>query len=622
MLNYFDVSGIGCPFNENLFAENTLPFAAYLEPDGLSELTSLKKAGKKQHEKWTPLTYGAAKKLLYRIPQRWKWGLQLPDKRWTTIQSGKVVRSGNRQWTEKSIGMLALLKHFGGRSFSCGACDAVFEQYTWIEKKHIWLPNLVRCLRWDIDQDDAWQSRNTEAVIAPLKIYREVLRSLGLPINVYSTGGRGVQAVIALPRTVPHMIASLMESIIITAIDLRMPQGHEGSVDKTALRSIMRLPGGLHAKTGRLGAWIDIDLAKYYPLEHQIELIGNGFSAPNQPGIMSRQEFQSKLLPISSHMLRQGIRFVDLVDLADSIKILEQCSDSQLASALLNLLDQGGGQAETSSKQATAAQVPQSAPRSLESQTRSTTPPQPLPPFSAVRQWAKDVWTRSFVPGGFYGWISMDGEKGILAARVLFGELNARQQLLQMAHDVPCRSSADLADRVRVIEAFYSSFHFTASNHLAPTKCESAPNGPLAIDPRIAQLAQEAIKTFLPPSGKPRWNTILGERLLSIVLQGILDSDNGFFVGSIDALVRFHNATWTDSQTNRQRVAEMLRRFCKASPSIKPLLYRLEGNHAASEPDMYRCGPGLSDTWLYKETQPKAHHWLLEGRWDSSDNEV
>ncbi len=620
----FNTSLIGSSFDENLFAENILPFAAYLEPDGLREQITLKKTVIKQCQKSTPQTHEVAKRLLSQIPQRKKWGMQLPEKRWITIEDGKPAGSASRQWRQKGIGMLALLKHFSGRTFSCGTCDAAFKDYSWSEKKHDWLPNLVWCLRWDIDQDDAWRKNDPEAVIAPLKVQRDVLRSIGLPYRVFSTGGRGVQAVIGLPRTVPHMIASLMESVIRAAIDLKMPQDYEGSVDKTALRSIMRLPGGLHAKTGRLGAWIDIEQAKLHPLEHQIKLMGTGFSRQDEPGILTIREFRASLLPISDFMVKQGIRYVDLMNLSDSITILEQCTNSPMAAKLLDLFDQKGSQKASSQAEQSAAAAPQSVTSSTASQKNPSTSPQPAKPSSAVRDWAQSVWDRSFTPGSFYNWISMGGERGILAARILFGEHQAREKLLELAQNVPCGSPSDLNERIRVIESFCSSFHFTASDLSYPKRSEDVATVPLTIDPKITQLAKDAISKLLPPSGKVRWNLELGEKILSIILQGIRDSSIGFYIGSYDSIVRIHNATWSDQKTNRQRVCEMIKRFCEKS-SGGPLLYRRKGNNPASEPDRYRCGHGLSNSWLYDDTHQQAHYWLHKVRWGESDevwNEV
>lgn len=615
----FDTSLIGLSFDEDLFAENTLPFAAYLEPDGLRKQISLKKTVIKQYQKSTPRTHEAAKRLLSQIPQRNKWGMQLPEKRWITIQDGKPAGSGGKQWRQKGIGMPALLRHFSGRTFSCGTCDAPFEYYTWNDEKHVWLPNLVRSLRWDIDQDDAWQSRDVEAVIAPLRVQRELLLSIGLPYRVFSTGGRGVQAVIGLPRTVPHMIASLMESVIIAAIEFQMPKGLGGAVDKTALRSIMRLPGGLHAKSGRIGAWIDIDKAKLHSLEHQIKLMGSGFSRQDEPGILTAREFQASLQPIVDFMLKEGVRYIDLVKLADSITILEQCTNSKMAATLLDLFDHKGSQKASSRAGQSAAPALQSVTSSTTSQKKPPTSPQAAKPSSAARKWAQSVWDRSFSPGSFYNWISMGGEKGILAARILFGEDQAREKLLELARKIPCRLPPDLNDRIRVIETFCSSFYFMPSRLGYPKTSEVAAAVPLIIDPMIAQLAKDSLLKLLPSSGKVRWNRELGERILSIILQGINDSGIGFYIGSYDSIVRIHNATWSNQETNRQRVCEMIKRFCEGSPR-NPLLYRRKGKKSAAEPDSYKCGVGLSDSWLYQDTQQQAKYWLHKVRWGDYDN--
>lgn len=613
----FDASNLDLPFEHGLFSANYLPLAAYLEPDEFRRMIHLKTVPLKSFGTRLPRTYDIAKVLRDQLPQRWRWGCQKLGGEWVTHDALKIYKINDKHIPGSVLSQHALLKHFCGWSFCCGATDIAVDGCRWTGSEA--LPNRITCLRLDVDQNEAWDHKDSESVLAPARIQRQIVHSLGLPYRAFATGGRGFQAVIPLPKAIPHMLASLIEEILRESIELKMPPGLEGTVDKTSLKSLMRLPGGLHGKSNRLGAWIDIDAGRYFAIDEQAELMTSGLAWQHQPGSMTKQEFQDSFGPIGAYMLKQGFRFTDYLSRADSITILEHCSRRPMAVKLLQLLDLGSNQPTFSAPTAVDDPVPPSVnqPAATE-EVADSTPPHPALPSNADRRWAQSVWSRSFAPGGFYNWISMDGERGILAAFVLFGEHSARPKLLEMARSVPCRSQDQLAERLRVIETFCSSFNFKSSQHFAAQSSHEAMAAPLEVDPRITQLAQEAVGTLLPPSGKVRWNLELGERILSIILQGINDSSIGFYIGSYDSLVRIHNATWSDHSTNRQRVCEMIKRFCESS-SGSPLLYRLKGNNAAFEPDRYRCGRALYDSWLYAETKAISHHWLLEGRWGDMD---
>jgi hypothetical protein len=307
---------------------------------------------------------------------------------------------------------------------------------TYWEHRFLRRETSVRAIRIDVDCDEVWMNRDHHKLTSQIRACAALGEQLGLGFSVFRTGGRGLQAIYSLPWPQTPLSASWLASKLRDALSVRLA-GLLAVVDCDSTRSIMRLPLGLHAKSGSLGLFLSPDTGEIQPIEEQVCQSTRAFSAAkgatrsshalkairsafdrgeNGLGIASREIEQRawEHLPVESEFLQI---------LLDGRIAPPEVSEGRIISVEENVTQ---GQAVEDSEQPGQGAE--------------------LPDAILARAWA--VWNCGYGAGGSN---AFHLEGGIAIAKLLFGD-KARERLRSQAESSPCRRPQDLEDRFTRID--------------------------------------------------------------------------------------------------------------------------------------------------------------------------
>jgi hypothetical protein len=603
-------------FSRGLFSHNEAAFAYYTDPDGFEEIHRLRAPRLKDYQRIVPTAYEIAERLFAQIHQRRDWGVQITPDRWTFETEGAEIRVKHGIRRGKRIELQDVLKHLTGRSrFARGTTDKPIPHYH-ARPDGSMVPNFVPAVRFDIDLDRAFRYRNSDRLLRELRSQQRVIQASGLPYRVFRTGSRGVQAVIPLPLSVPPSLASLISEGFKLALAAR------GSsfvgVDKDNLHGLLRLPGGVHAKTGDLGLWIDVDAGELHSLEEQISLMKSGMTwSERDSSPMSNREFTRAANDLIRQMRGRGYELHRLVESDLALTIIEKHSANEIAAAILRSIEEGKRVRRENEKEHTrfmSELLVQTESDEQISEEASADQEFALPAHTehpaGTIEWARSVWDEAYEPGGHWEWINMAGKRGILAAAILFGEDGGEQALLDLSRRIGAISEAELRAREHTIRALWRSFELKEHYRTATKVSEKSPLVLGDSDDDIEQIADTILARMLEVQPKPRWNKDLARKVVVLLLIGIRDSENGRLRISFGSISDSINEKWPGSNCNRQRVAEMIPRITFGEASLVRAFHRYRGQRWRSLSDEYALAAMFKNTALYKASKARYQSWL------------
>jgi hypothetical protein len=602
-------------FGRGLFSYNEAAFAYYADPVGFAELHRMWGPRKSDYQRLVPTTFEVAEHLLAQIHQRREWGTQISADRWTFETEATEFRTKHGFRRGKRIELQDVLKHLTGRSgFARGTTDKPIPHYH-AQPDGSMLPNFVPALRFDIDLDRAFRYQNSDRLLHELRSQKRVIEASGFPYRVFRTGSRGVQVVIPLPRSVPPSLASLVSEGFRHALAFR------GSsfvgVDKDNLHGLLRLPGGVHAKTGDLGLWIDVDAEELHSLEEQISLMKSGLTWSERDSFpVSNQEFTRAANDLIRQLRGRGYDLHRLVESDLALTIIEKHSANEIAAAILRSIEEGERvrcEVEAERSRFKAQLLGNAESDEQISEVAATHQEGRVPEIAELPagtlEWAQSLWNEAYEPGGHWEWINMAGKRGILAAAILFGD-QGEEALLDLSRRTGAISEAELRAREHTIRALWRSFELR--EHFKPSKGESE-RSPLVLgesDGGIEQIADSILARMLDVQPKPRWNKDLASKIITLLLIGIRDSENGRLRISFGSISDSINHKWPGSNCNCQRVAEMIARITFGEKSLVRAFHRYSGRRWKSISDEYALSAMFKDTELYKDSKMRYQAWL------------
>jgi hypothetical protein len=545
------LSGVMDVWNSDIFAPNCKGIAAYTEPHYHRLKTGCHKL---TYAKWVSNTVGGAKFLFDQIPEQREWAVQLDDGPWSWHIDGVKRKMRGREIQGKPLKVFALVKHLCGRGYAIGVTNRPWKGGGSVAQ--------VKFLRIDVD-NDAWLYRldpsMVEALWVSLDRHAEILSQSGLSYTVFRTGNRGVQYVVQLPSEVSHEVASVLVAALRGGLR-RAP----GTDFKSDLEGILRLPLGLHAKSGRIGAFIDVENRRLYDPGEQESLLLRSFSP--SPMIEGFDEFAAEMSTSASANVvlkdREG---------------LERLASSRnpLALRLLSMLPP--------SHQPTHLNIGVQDKRS----SSPLLPNAPLQPthlnYIGVQDkvWAGAVWSIQIRQGHFWNWIrrGTGGSGGVKAARVLFGPTMYEQKLIDKARTTPYASSRDLQDRIHSIQSLVRNYNTATSQTQVSSPCPK-----LQPPSEVAVALSERLVSEIPRQPHARWSGELAQRVLSLIVEAIFRSSKCIASASIGMVMEGLEAVW-GTAPSRSAVATVLRVLDGSGAII-----RQPQGRKNSLPDMWTLG--------------------------------
>lgn len=603
-------------FGRELFSYNEAAFAYYTDTDGFEEIHRLRAPRLPDYQRLVPTTFEIAQGLFAQIHQRRDWGVQISPDRWTFESEGSEIRTKHGFRRGKRIELQDVLKHLTGRSgFARGTTDKPIPHYH-ARPDGSMVPNFVPSLRFDIDLDRAFRNYNSDRLLRELRSQKGVIEASGLPYRVFRTGSRGVQAVIPLPLSVPPSLASLISE------GLKLALAARGSsfvgVDKDNMHGLLRLPGGVHAKTGDLGLWIDVDAGELHSLEEQILLMKSGLTWSERDSLpMTTEAFTKAANKLIGQLRGRGYDLHRLVESDLALTITEKHSENEIAAAILRSIEEGQRvrreieeehtrfMSELLVRTASNEQISEETAADQESAIaeQSDHP-------AGTMEWARLVWDEAYEPGGHWEWINMAGKRGILAAAILFGEDGGEQALLDLSKRIGAITESELRAREHTIRALWRSFEL--KEHFRPTKTASEKSALVLgdSDEDIEQMVNTVLGRMLEVQAKPRWNKELARKIVTLLMIGIRDSENGRLRISFGSISDSINEKWPGSNCNRQRVAEMIPRITFGEESLVRAFHRYRGQRWRSLSDEYALAAMFRNSALYKQSKARYQSWL------------
>lgn len=603
-------------FGRELFSYNEAAFAYYTDPDGFEEIHRLRGPRLKDYQRLVPITYEIAQGLFAQIHQRRDWGVQISPDRWTFESEGSEIRTKHGFRRGKRIELQDVLKHFTGRSgFARGTTDKPIPHYRGLADGSM-VPNFVPSLRFDIDLDRVFRNYNSDRLLRELRSQKRVIEASGLPYRVFRTGSRGVQVVIPLPFSVPPSLASLISE------GLKLALAARGSsfvgVDKDNLHGLLRLPGGVHAKTGDLGLWIDVDAGELHSLQEQISLMKSGLTWSERDSLpMTTEAFTKAANDLIRQMRGRGYDLHRVVESDLALTIIENHSANEIAAAILRSIEEGKRvrrEIEEEHERFMSELLGQTASDELISEEAAADQESAMAEQSdhpaGTLEWARLVWDEAYEPGGHWEWINMAGKRGILAAAILFGEDGGEQALLDLSRRIGAISEGELRAREHTIRALWRSFELREHYKTATTVSEKSPMVLGNSDEDIEQMANTVLARMLEVQAKPRWNKDLALKIVTLLLIGIRDSENGRLRISFGSISNSINQKWPGSNCNRQRVSEMIPRITFADQSLVRAFHRYRGQSWKSISDEYALAAMFKNSALYRQSKARYQSWL------------
>jgi len=390
------------------------------------------------------------------------------------------------------------------------------------------------------------------------------MAELGLPYHVFRTGGRGVQLIVPLPSPTPHSVASLITHGIREAL-----RSCGGTDFRSSLDNVMRLPGGLHSTSVGFGLGLFVDLAnnRLFDIDMQAHLMTDAFNWKPDNASWTTEQYLADLARIGDHS-QLGRK---VLKLHEAESLIERLRQIPIIESIRRIRESARTTAISTTP--TMVDVPVCA--------FDPPSPEPLPTTGAGRTaWAQRVWAQGFRPHGFWSWFNMKEGKGVLAARLLFGEDGAEAKLIELAESTPAESRADIDQRIHTIR---SSFRNWGKNGI------KTPDTPYVIGeatPDALRLSTRIVDA-IPRKFKAKWSAELAERVTLILLMVTAKRDGTI---SINRVCQELRDRWPDESVNRQSVREMLTRLVDEGAFL-----RTARSRASGEADSWLRGPLVED---------------------------
>jgi len=566
------------PFDTDLLACHLGPLVTLLEPEGWTAFN--RQGGRQvlQYRKHVPATIEVAEALYRAVPSPWRWACQMEDGGWPQKTAGRWIdmprQGAARSQGEGSLSsvrvrqqplrLIDVAKHLCGVTFALGNLDNYvvgFEE-----------ASVVRCLRVDIDMDDAHAARDTEAILAQMRGEREAAHALGLGYMAHRTGGRGHQFALALPLAVHRPVASFLLHLVKRLVTGRMVPGAE--FDKSNLTSIMRLPGGLHAKTKRLGLFVDVDAGGLYPLLAQVELLKSRFSAPFDvyPERLDKATFRAAAQQIADVLKAAGVRRWERLDNRTFQAAMARLRDNLFVRAYHGVLF--GEQVDVPEER----EEPEKAPPPDAAVVFAVELPAPddLPCNAAAPEvddyteleaedwglaWAWRTIMMGYPAKGFQRYIRADGDKAIRAFyRVYETPERVLAEMEEQARTMPHLSAADVDARLSLLRSLVPHHEYIP--------LPKRPRSRLVVtgeDRAFAQMVLSTINTRRRERGEKairKGSSPILEALFFVILHEFKKADSDTVHLSHRQIARYINAGFAPIRTNRTSVGDYLKLLC------------------------------------------------------------
>ncbi len=622
--------GIEMNFNRDLFAFHTLPFAAYAEPVGYTKLTALAAPQQAHYEQYIPLTCAAARGLFAAITQHDEWGQQyvvrLPDGSegggWRTETAAHMYPTrGRHERRGKELNERQILRTLCRTGFenalgkngvyALGRTDRhlpELENGLW--KNGAFRTTRVSVLLIDIDMDIAWARNDIAPVRLELAVEREVATALHLPYRVFRTGRRGHQIVLPLSAPIDRSVAGwLIGAFGELLIPYHFQSGGQAKADCHNLSGLVRLAGGRHATTERVAFWIDPADASLFPIDRQLEMMAAGYRHPAVHPF-EQQEFTSAADEIATFLqdnfyiaphqyaassVIRSLAFAAVVHRLPDNLIVARFRDAQERLALPDEdktweeLDVYGG------LEALEAAEVLSAGRNENGKIVSAT----QPTDAGSRTWATRIWEQDWpTEGVFWNWITEGGQRGITAAKRIFGEDNAERELLARIdlHPISTMSPAKARERRRVIKALYAKHRMPTlgSSSLAQLAGVELPEAAMALISEI----MSRLHSVKPIQNRNRTDI---EQLVTVLLAAFatdaISNKHGAISLSLDDLVKVMRTRWPGTAVNRDQAGRYLKRITAGNDTCGfALMERVGGGQGWTQAARYKAGVDLRNT--------------------------
>jgi len=572
-------------FDTRLFARNTHCFAFHFENAGFRELCELPKWTLAAYRRCVPETYAIAEAMFANTPMRSAWGTQIEPGRWSYEKAGNEIRTRFGTRFGKPLSLLDVLKHLTGRGgYARGTCDVPEPEHAFDLNSDVWLPNSIQVLRIDMDDDVAWRKKDRTRVLADVRSQRTVTEAFGLPYAVFATGNRGVQIVAPLPCSMPPSVTSVLLHGLRIALEARADAYSEPCADN--LHSVMRLPGGVHADSRALGLWIDPDAGRLYGIEDQAKMMSSAFRFRQGDGVDDPETFALAAGKMLARLRGTGVRDHELVSREYALDALAEKPNNPISARWRQAV-------RSATRGGTASEGTTHEPKA--DQATGETNPDPraywngrLAPAGRARDWAERTWREGFQPGRFWFWINNGGDKGLLAARILFGE-RAEEELIRLAIETPARSGAQIRQRIATIKSLCRNFREKGQ----PRKRERETNVPKAIPPHgvpdyeVERMAKELAERMRSAKPRARWRDGVAYAVSLAVYVGIREG-LGMYQASLDVIASHATNLGGGTSVSKVNARQMLARMTDQDEDcIVPAFRRTEGNHAEGEADTY-----------------------------------
>lgn len=424
-----------CELNLDLLGGNTRPFAEYLDAETADIILAGRRFSQKRFKTAFPKTLALSERMFGRMRRRELYGVQFTDGRWITVFAERPTRQAHPLNLNDVRGVL-----LGYRNVrAIATTDRAFSHGT-----TTFLPPPIRTLRFDVDfkPGRGWADLNIEEGMREIRREVGLCSNLGLNGEVFRTGGKGHQLVMALPCEVDLSVASMLSWMYKQIHELSAPNAPK--VDKTNLDSNLREPGGRHVNGGELALFVDVESDCFHSIEKQAELFVRAFEC--HPGSWGAEDFQEHQRALSDELRYNGTSPHAVITSSVASAVFADSSNplvTQYREIVRDYLT-----------------VPFLAPSTANSRNKSVAtdgsePASDTTNMSKTR--ATSVFHMDVHAKGFFDWFHPSGHNGIGAAYCLFG-VNGLRELLLKAERTPHLSPRDLTDRKRDVTNFWRTY--------------------------------------------------------------------------------------------------------------------------------------------------------------------
>lgn len=473
-------------FDHNIFAYHDLPLAAYVEVDGFARLSTFTRPQERHYTEFVPATYAAAKALFTSITQKREWGAQYVTKEQKGIRGGgwktenvahKYSAGNSKSRRGKELAPRDVLRSLTRSDvYAIGRTDRHI-----IDLEHgpfgnsDWCTTSVSVLCLDVDMDRAWANEDLVAVRRELVIESHLAAALGLPYRVFRTGGRGHQAVFPLPVPIDRSVAAwLLDAYLHLLVPYHNQGNNEAKADASNLQGIVRVAGGRHAKTDRAALWIDPITATLYPIESQLEMMHSGYHHP-QKGTSVGNAFADAASELADFLegkcyllpheygsaFSRELGFWAAVEHLPENLLVERFRAAQEKWELAGEDDpcEDKRRVKWGNRDTQAMESVQGARSGQRAESDAGT-----------RAWAERVWAIDWPEHNlFWQWANEGGQRGITAAKILFGEegdyaLNAMLARVD-EHPISISDPVKARDRKRTLRSFFQKHIMLPFHH-------------------------------------------------------------------------------------------------------------------------------------------------------------